>query len=770
MSSPSLSGKILRFGMFELDPETQQLRRAGLLVRIQPQPFKVLFVLASRPGAMVTRDELREALWGNETFVDFEPGLNYCIRQIRTVLGDDAQTPRYIETIPRRGYRFIFPVEGETVRPHPESQQDAAAGKLPAVSRAWALIAAAALGAALLAATIYAVRFHSPPHLSQKDTIVLAAFANTTGDGAFDDVLEQALAIQLEQSPFLNILSDDRITNTLKMMDHPGQRLTQDVAREVCLRTNSKVMLAGSIASVGSHYLLGLRATDCQTGDTVASAQAEAGNRDKVLSALEKAGNQLRQRLGESLASVKRFNQPLDEATTPSLEALKAYTLGAAETDRPEAVAYLQRAVQLDPNFARAYAALATRYANANQLTLAITNFKKAYELRERVSEREKLYIETTYYMVVTGEMSKANQSYLQLISEYPDAPGSYGNLAFNNAIMGSYEKAAELTREALRRDPDFAIWNGNLEGDYIALGRLDDAKAVFDQAMARKVDGIDLHLFRYYLAFLENDNSTMQEQVAWASGKPGLEDWLLSAESDTAGYYGRLTQARDLSQRAVESAKRSGAAETAAGWQANAALRSAEFGDTARARQAAMQALMLAPGPGVKILTALALARLGDVRRAQDMADALNREFPTNTMIQAYWLPTIRASLELDRGNPTGAIELLRATSSYELAQTWQFELGTMYPVYIRGLAQLRAAQGEEAAKEFQKILDHRSLVLNFPLESLANLQLARAEVLSHQIDTARENYQDFLALWKDADPDVPILKQANAEFAKLQ
>jgi len=292
----------------------------------------------------------------------------------------------------------------------------------------------------------------------------------------------------------------------------------------------------------------------------------------------------------------------------------------------------------------------------------------------------------------------------------------------------------------------------------------------VFDQAMARKVDGIDLHLFRYYLAFLENDNSTMQEQVAWASGKPGLEDWLLSAESDTAGYYGRLTQARDLSQRAVESAKRSGAAETAAGWQANAALRSAEFGDTARARQAAMQALMLAPGPGVKILTALALARLGDVRRAQDMADALNREFPTNTMIQAYWLPTIRASLELDRGNPTGAIELLRATSSYELAQTWQFELGTMYPVYIRGLAQLRAAQGEEAAKEFQKILDHRSLVLNFPLESLANLQLARAEVLSHQIDTARKNYQDFLALWKDADADVPILKQAKAEFTKLQ
>jgi eukaryotic-like serine/threonine-protein kinase len=396
MSSPSLSGKILRFGLFELDPETQQLRRAGLLVRIQPQPFKVLSVLASRAGAIVTRDELREALWGNETFVDFEPGLNYCIRQIRTVLGDDAQTPRYIETIPRRGYRFVFPVEGETVHPHPQSKQNADAGKLPAASRAWELVAAAALVAVLVAATIYAVRSNSSPHLSQKDTIVLADFANTTGNGAFDDVLERALAIQLEQSPFLNILSDDRVTNTLKMMDRPGQRLTQDVAREVCLRTNSKVMLAGSIASVGSHYLLGLRATDCQTGDSVASAQAEAEDRDKVLSALEKAGNQLRQKLGESLASVNRFNQPLDAATTPSLEALKAYTLGAAETDRPEAVAYLQRAVQLDPNFARAYAALATRYANANQLTLAITNFKKAYELRERVSEREKLYIETT--------------------------------------------------------------------------------------------------------------------------------------------------------------------------------------------------------------------------------------------------------------------------------------------------------------------------------------------------------------------------------------
>jgi eukaryotic-like serine/threonine-protein kinase len=767
MDSPSRSSKVLRFGVFELDPDTQQLRRAGVLLRIQPQPFKVLALLASRPKELVSREELRHELWGDETFVDFERGLNYCIRQIRAVLGDEAQIPRYIETLPRRGYRFIFPLEADTAQ---KAKPNVAPGKPPFLQRSWTLVAAAALLALLIGATVYVVSFHSSPRLSQRDTVVLADFLNTTGDPAFDDVLRQALAIQLEQSPFLNILSNDRVTNTLKRMDRPGERLTLEVAREVCQRTNSKVMLAGSIASVGSHYLVGLRGTDCQTGDTLTSAQAEADNRDKVLNALEKASNQLRRKLGESLASVNRFNKPLDEATTSSLEALKAYTQGAAMTDRPEGIPYLQRAVRLDPNFARAYAALATVYANSNQLILAHENFKKAYELRERVSDRERIYIETTFYMVVTGELEKANQSYLRLISEYPDSPGSYGNLGFNYLIMGSYEKAVELTREALRRDPDFPIWNGNLAWNYLALDRLDEAKAVFDQALAHKVDGIDLRLSRYYLAFLQNDDAKMREQVAWATGKPELEDWLFSAESDTAAYYGRFNQARDLSEHATASAKSSGATETAAAWQANAALRSAELGSYAEARQTATRALALSPGQGVRILTALALARSGDWQRAQNLADSLQREFPMNTMILAYWLPTIRASVELDRGNPARAIELLQATSPYELAQTWQFQFGTMYPVYIRGVAYLRRAQGGRAAAEFQKILDHRSLVVNFPLESLAHLQLARAEAMRKNNDASRKAYQDFFALWKDADPDIPILKQAKLEYAKLR
>jgi eukaryotic-like serine/threonine-protein kinase len=766
MGSTSLTGKVLRFGPFELDPEKQQLRRAGVLVRIQPQPLKVLVTLACRGGQLVTREELRRELWGQETFVDFEQGLNYCIRQIRAVLGDEAQTPSYIETIPRRGYCFIATVDGLAETPRRDSNREINPVKKIFHLRA---LPVATLLLVLIGATTYEVWFRpSQRRFTDRDTIILAEFTNRTGDSAFDDVLRQALTIYLEQSPFLQILSDDRVARTLKLMQRSGERLTPELAQEVCLRNNSNAMLAGSIASVGNHYLLVLKASDCQTGDTLASAAAEAENREKVLDALEKAGNQIRHKLGESLTSVNRFNKPLREATTSSLEALKAFTQGAQVTDRPESIVDLKRAVELDPNFARAYIALGTAYANSNQLTLASQSIQRGYDLRKRESERERMYIEVVYNTIVTGDLEKANQGYLEMISEYPDAP--IGNLGFNYALMGYYERAAALTLQALRLDPDFPIWNGNLEADYVLLGRLDEAKTVFDQALARKVDGIDLRLARYYLAFLQNDTAKMQEEVAWATGQPNLEDWLFSAESDTAAYYGRFRQAGELSRRAAESARRSGTPETAASWLANAALRNAEFGDANGARTIAAQALNLSLGPGVKILTALALARSGDARRAQKLADELSRQFPMNTMLQAYWLPTIRASLELDNGHSARAIELLDAASQYELAQTWQFQLGTMYPVYVRGVAHLKAGYGDQAGADFQEILDHRTVILNFPLASVAYLQLGRSKAAVHDTDGARQGYKDFLTLWKDADPDVPILKQARAEYEKLR
>jgi len=769
ISSPSQSGKILRFGPFELDPETQQLRRAGVILRIQPQPFKVLALLVSCAGQVVSRDELRHELWGNEIFVDFEQGLNYCIRQIRATIGDDAQSPRYIETIPRRGYRFIAPVDGRDTNLPADAKPEPASQKTSSFLRGWPAAAVAVLLFAAIGAAVFVTKSYSKRRLAEKDTIVVADFVNSTSNPAFDDILKQALTIHLEQSPFLNILSSERVTSTEKRMNRSAGRLTFDVAREVCIRSNSKATLEGSIASVGNHYLLGVRAINCQTGDSLASADAEAENRDQILTALQKLGNQLRKKLGESLASVNRFNKPLPEATTPSLEALKAYALAGA-SDQPESLRGLQRAVQLDPNFAVAYASLGTRYVNFGELSLASQSFKKAYELRDRVTERERFYIESAYYTMATGQLEQANQAYRQWMDEYPNDATAYDNLGFNYATMGYYDKCAEVMRKALQVAQDSTVAIGNLAGCYLALGRLDEVKALLDQAAARGLDGSDLRMPRYLVAFLQGDTATMQAQVAWADGKPGFEDELISAESDTAAYYGRLAQASGLSERAVESARRSDAAETAAGWKVNDALRRAELGDRKGAQRVAAEALKLNAGLGANVQAALAWARSGDEERARKLADLLDQQFPLNTMIQSYWLPTIRAALELDHGSAARAIEILEAASPYELGETAQFGFGTMYPVYIRGLAYLKAGQGEDAAAEFQKILDHRSVAVNFPLASLAHLQLARAKLQSHENDAARKAYQDFLALWKNGDPEAPILKQARAEFAKLQ
>ena len=762
MDSRPVFSKVFRFGLFELDLEIQQLRRGGVPLRIQPQPFKVLVVLVSSRGRIVTREQLRSELWGTETFVDFEQGLNYCIRQIRTVLGDEAQSPHYIETVPRKGYRFIAPVDEAHDSSTDEKPQEASEKK----GLTWVWFAA---GSVVLAAIVvgYVARLRSSARLTQKDTIVVADFVNSTSDPAFDDILKQALTIQLEQSPFLNILSGERVAATEKRMNRSAGRLTFEVAREVCLRSNSKAMLAGSIASVGSHYLLGVRALNCQTGDTLASAEAEAENQDKVLDALQRVGNQMRQKLGESLASVNRFNKPLTEATTSSLEALKAYSR-AGPSDQPESLTELQRAVQLDPGFAIAYASLGTRYINFNEPSLAKENLEKAYKLRDRVTERERFYIESAYYTLATGQLEQANETYRRWLEEYPnDDP--YDNLGFNYSTMGEYGKCVEVMRKAVQVAPDSAIAIGNLEGCYLSLGRLDDAKALLDQAASRGVEGDELHLSRYELAFLQGDRATMQAQVAWALGKPGFEDEFISAESDSSAYYGQLAQASSLSERAVESAKRNNAAETAAGWKVNDALRRAEFGDRKGAQRVAAEALKINAGVGVKLLAALAWARSGEADRARKLADALDREFPLNTMIQSYWLPSIRASLELDHGSAARAIELLQAASPYDLAETAQFGLGTMYPVYLRGLAYLQAGQGEDAAAEFQKILDHRSVVVNFPLASLAHLQLARARAMVRDGAASRKAYQDFFDVWKNADPEVPVLKQARAEYAKL-
>jgi|HubBroStandDraft_4_1064222.scaffolds.fasta_scaffold01963_2 serine/threonine protein kinase/tetratricopeptide (TPR) repeat protein len=655
-----------------------------------------------------------------------------------------------------------------SVYPEPEPVEE------PPIERNWKLMAT--IGAAVVALAVVIGgslywRSHRSVPLGQKDTIVLADFVNTTDDTVFDGSLKQALAIQLEQSPVLNVLSDRRVGATLKLMNRPpDERLNYEVALQVCLRSNSKALLEGSISSVGSHYLIGLKAMNCQTGDTLASAKAEADNREDVLKRLGDAGNQVREKLGESLASVQRYNKPLDQATTSSLDALKAFSEGRhlqwKEGDAAS-VPFHKRAVGLDPNFARAYASLGMAYSNLGDTGAAMENFTKAFELRDRVSDRERFYIETCYYSFVTGELPKANQSYHEWIAAYPDDYVPYANIALNEFALGEYEKAAESSRQALRLAPESGAAYSNLMGAYVSLGRLDEAKATYEQALPKTPDVEYLHETRYYLAFLQGDEAAMQQQLDWARGKPVAEAQLLWVASNTAAYYGQLARARGMVQRAAQDAKAGQDSERESLLKAMEANREAEFGNFDLARQLAKGALTVNSGRDETITAGMALARAGDIAGAQSIADQLNQKFPLDTIIQGYWLPTMRASIALQRNNPQEAIAALEPALPYELGS--QF-FGSFYPVYVRGLAYLKARQGEPAAAEFNKILSRRGIAKNSPLGALAQLQLARAQAMTGDKPAARHSYQDFLSSWKQADADLKLFQQAQAEYQKLK
>jgi eukaryotic-like serine/threonine-protein kinase len=664
------------------------------------------------------------------------------------------------------------PVQARTSGP----TQAVPSGKSVVPKLVWG--AGVVLVAALIAGGLY-WRSHSETSvtkatpLTEKDTIVLADFTNTTNDPVFDGTLKQALAVDLEQSPFLNILSDRKVGETLRLMGRPpNDRITQDVAKELCVRTGSKAILAGSVSNLGSQYVVGLEAVACGSGDTLAKEQAEASSKEDVVKALGSAASSLRTKLGESLASVQQFNVPI-EATTTSLEALKTFSMGVTTLRTKgdaEAIPFFKRAIELDPNFAMAYAILGLSYANMSQPSLSAENLKKAYEMRERVSEKERLRISADYYAFVTGELEKEAQTYELWIQSYPRDAIPHGNLGANFAALGQYEKAVAETQEALHLEPNNVVSYGNLGQIFIALNRLDDAEAMFEQALAHNLDSGSMRWQMYYLAFLRGDSTQMAQQLAWGAGKPGAEDPLLSAQSDTEAYYGRLAKARDYSRRAVDSATRADSKETAALWQANAAVREAEFGNAGVAKQDVSAALALVPGRDVKVLSALALARVGDVARAKAMVEQLEKSDPLNTVLKLYWLPTLKAAIELQSGNSAQAIVSLEGAAPYEFGQPPPLQEGTMYPAYLRGEAYLAEHNGSAAAGEFQKFLDHRGLVTNFPLGALARLGLARAYALSGDTAKAKAAYQDFLTLWKDADPDIPILKEAKAEYAKLR
>ena len=642
----------------------------------------------------------------------------------------------------------------------------------PAVHLTIMISAAAAVMAIVAGSYLY---FHRAPKLTGEDTLVLADFTNSTGDPVFDDTLKQAISVQLAQSPFLNILSSARTRATLRLTAKPpGTKLSPDVASDLCQRAGGKAYISGSIASLGSQYVIGLDATNCKTGDPLVQEQVTAENKEHVLKALDKAATKLREKLGESLSTVEKFDDPLDQATTPSLEALKALSEGVRtlqEKGSAAAIPFFNRAIELDPNFAAAYEALGISYANLREPGLADENLRKSYDLRDKVSEREKFRISAAYYLLVTGELEKAVETYETWTQTYPHNSEPFGNLGVDYTYLGQYDKAIAASLEDLRLNPGSAAAYTNLVGIYPAVNRLEDAKANYQQAIAHNVDNPFLHGNRYGVAFLENDTAEMQRQVAAVNGKPG-EDVLLSFASDTEAFHGRLSSARTLSQRAIDSAQGSDSKETAAAWRMNAALREAEFNNVSRSRQEIAPALAEAPTRDVSVLAALALSRIGDIARAERMARDLAGRFPLNTAINRYWLPAIYASIEIRRDNPAKALDDLQATSNYELGTPLpQFEVGgSLYPVYIRGEVYLLLRRGKEAAAEFQKFLDHRGVALNGPLGALARLQLGRAYALQGDTVRSRAAYQDFLGLWKDADADIPVLIAAKSEYARLK
>jgi tetratricopeptide (TPR) repeat protein len=665
----------------------------------------------------------------------------------------------------------------------------AEAGLRPATKstgRRWMAISALAAVAVALGVGAWLYFARKAQALTEKDTIVLADFANSTGDAVFDDTLKTALSIALNQSPFLNVLSDNKVAATLKLMTRPRDtKLTPDVARELCQRAGSKAYLAGSIASLGSQYVLGLKAVNCQSGDPLAEEQVTAESKEKVLDTLGQAATKLRSELGESLATVQKLDVPLAQATTSSLEALQAYSLGnKAQNEKGSAAALPdhQRAIQLDPNFALGYNAVGSDYFGLSEVGRASEYYTKAFQLREHASEREKLTIAADYYSGVTGELDKAVQTYQEAIESYPRYFAAYANLGTIFAEQGKYEKADEVTRQALRLAPDSVNLYDNIANYALALQRFDETRQTIHEAQARKADDFILHNALYALAFLGADSAAMAEQQQWFAGKPEYENDGLSLASDTEAYAGHLGKTRELTKRAVDSAIRADSMESAAIWQAIAAQRETAYGNATDARQQAAEALKLAPASqGVEVEAALAFAMAGDTARAESLAQDLGKRYPLDTQMQSLWLPAIQGQLGLNKKNPTAALNTLQAASPIELGQiNFVANISCLYHVYVRGEAYLAAGQGSAAAAEFQKILDHSGIVWNCWTGALARLGVARANALQAKTsrgadaDAARVRalaaYKDFLTLWKDADPDIPILIAAKAEYAKLK
>jgi eukaryotic-like serine/threonine-protein kinase len=771
------------FGPFRLDPAQRLLLRDGKAVALQPKALDILLLLVRNPGQLITKEDILSAIWPK--MVVEESNLSQNIFLLRKALGDGEGSHRYIVTLPRRGYQFAEPV-------HIRTHDVAAAASAPPpcsveattdVDRRQARMrvlrpflvpgiigAAIALVAIILAGSAY---FRHPPAVAEFDTIVLADFTNSTGDPMFDGTLRQALAAQLEQSPFLNFLSDQRIATTLALMGKPKDApVSGELASEVCQRTGSAAVIDGVIAQLGAQYLITLRASNCANGDTLGHAQARAGDKNHVLDALGSVAAAIRSKLGESLSSVQKYDAPPEAVTTPSLEALQAYSLAyrtmIRKNDYPAAIPLFERAVALDPNFAMAYARLGINFFNLGEPGRAADSLQKAYVLRDRLSEREKLYITASYNAMAMRNFEAARQSYELWAQIYPRDQFAIGNLGVVYGYLGEYDKGLAAIQKAWQLNPQNALVYSNIVEALLQLNRLDEATAMAMKAKELNLESQSLSANIYMIDFLRRDRTGMEQAAAELADKPGWDDVMLHAEANSSAYEGKFEQARELTQRAVDTATRDDKKETAAAYEAEGSVREALVGNDTLAIRQATAALAMSDGKTVQTLAATALGLAGDAAQAARLADELARNFPQDTVFQFNAVPTIRAASALRAGNPDQAIETLKVAQHYELGQTDQPVSFSLYPIYMRAEAYAAAKRGD-AATEFQKILDHPGLAQNEPIAALAHLGLARAYAASNDTSQAKAAYQNFLTLWKNADADLPILKRANLEYAKL-
>jgi DNA-binding winged helix-turn-helix (wHTH) protein/tetratricopeptide (TPR) repeat protein len=788
---------LVRFGPFELDLRSAELYNEGRKVPLQEQPFQILQLLIDSPGDLVTREEIRRRLWPDDTIVEFENAINAAIKKLRIALGDSVDEPRYVETVKRRGYRLIVPVERWPAVPMtslPANSGDerdstggavAGAPETPSVRSAWStarwklIVGAAVVIVACVSGYLYLRKSHPDrANLGNKDKIILADFLNKTGNAVFDDTLRQGLRVQLEQSPFLTLVSDERMQQVLHLMGQPEDAaLTWETARQICERTGSAAVVDGSVASLGTSYVIGLRARNCHTGEALAEEQLQAAGKEDVLNTLGLIAIKLRTRMGESRATVDKYSTPLAEATTASLDALKAYSEGfkvLSSSGSSAALLFFKRATEIDPNFAVAYAHMGLVYESMGESDLATASIGKAYGSLGRVSEAEKFFISATYEQQVTGNLEKEQQICEAWAKTYPQAMEPHGLLSGGvYPVFGRYDKSGEHGIQTIQLDPEFVIGYNILALSYIERDRLDEAEDVLRQATDRKLELPDIFVDRFQIAFLKNDAAAMEREVTLSQGVSGAEDLIDDEVSFSLAYSGHLQQASRKSRTAVLIAQQSGQTERAALFEIGEALREAFFGNVSAARKSAESALKLSKDREVEYGAAIVLALAGDSLHAQTHVDHLEKLYPEDTSVQFSYLPTLKALIALNSKNPSKALELLQISTSNELGTPQSADFGyfgALYPIYVRGQAYLAADRGVEAAAEFQKIINHRGVVVTDPIGALVHLQLGRALASSGDKTKAKAAYQDFLTLWKDADADIPIFKEAQSEYSNLK